>query len=142
MCRIGDDYDETDVNRTERRQARKAHRCGDCTRTIEPGETYDHTVMLYDGYWSTYKTCAHCRAAARWLATECGGWVADEVGDELFEHWDEDPRYCTLGLGRLIVLHRAKWLRRGALVPVEDVQRWTDEALAESDRRLTELMAA
>jgi hypothetical protein len=42
------------------RKARKIHRCHECYRDILPGETYREERGLWDGEWSTWKTCADC----------------------------------------------------------------------------------
>lgn len=47
-------FSETD--RTER----KAHVCCECSRTIEPGETYRHESGVWDGRPASYRTCVDC----------------------------------------------------------------------------------
>lgn len=43
-------------------KARKPHKCGECNRTIEPGEKYLLEKELYDGNVSTCKTCWDCKS--------------------------------------------------------------------------------
>lgn len=48
------------VSTTAWRKARKAHRCCECKDLIRPGERYEHATGLWEGEWSTYKTCEDC----------------------------------------------------------------------------------
>ena len=121
MCAV-DDADPWDVCRANERTAVKPHRCGDCGRWIEKGERYHWLTGLYDGRWSTHKTCAHCHAAGWWLNAVCGGYLMEQIGTELLEHWGEG--YRDLVIGRLIVGHRRKWRRwGGSLMPVPKARR-------------------
>lgn len=97
--------------------ARKPHACGECQRTIEPGERYEQTSALGDGSWQRYRTCRHCLAARAWLSAVCNGWIFGFVLEELEEHWDEDLLYRGFWLGRAILGMRRKW--RG-LEPLPD----------------------
>jgi len=56
------DYEAPSVFRQEARTARKAHACSECGRIIDPGDTYGHVTGCWDGHWSTFRTCAPCRA--------------------------------------------------------------------------------
>lgn len=40
--------------------ARKKHRCCECYTDINPGDVYERIKGLWDGEWSTYKTCERC----------------------------------------------------------------------------------
>lgn len=40
--------------------ARKPHRCCECSRAIEPGETHEHATGIWEGRWEQYRTCADC----------------------------------------------------------------------------------
>ena len=40
--------------------ARKQYKCCECYSVIPKGEIYQRVRMLYDGMWSTYKTCEKC----------------------------------------------------------------------------------
>lgn len=63
MC-LWIDYDDDGVYLGGgRRKARKAHRCGECGRTIEPGETYRYWTWVFDGRADDSRLCAHCDAA-------------------------------------------------------------------------------
>lgn len=108
MCMI--DYAErcTVLSDTEP-TARKAHRCDECHRIIEPGEKYKNESLLMDGQASTHKTCRHCLRVREWLCDECGGWVYGGVEEDIREHsWE--------GYGVAVKMMAAgmerKWKRR------------------------------
>lgn len=113
-------------------RANKDHTCSDCHRTILKGETYTNGVWLdqENGYIVRTKMCAQCVAAGDWLQVVCGGHFWPGVVEELREHWDEEWELRSVGLGRLVKLGEAKWHRDGRLVSLEDVKRWTAEAVA------------
>jgi hypothetical protein len=121
MCAI-DGCESNDFTDVSHPRARKAHRCCECRRTIQPGETHLLVKALYDGYWSSDRTCAHCEAAGSWLDAMCGGWLTHGLDEELADHWDE---YGTLGLGRIMVARRQHW--RG--VTPEQVRAWATESV-------------
>lgn len=83
MCMF--DGDGGVVLSDEHPRARKAHRCGECGRRIEPGETYRKTSVIGDGFYSG-KTCAHCEPAAEWLLKNCHGYIFGGVHEDLREH--------------------------------------------------------
>ena len=41
-------------------RARKAYKCGECQEEIKQGEEYEVSGQLYDGEWTTFKTCSLC----------------------------------------------------------------------------------
>lgn len=41
-------------------KARKDHRCCECRRPIHPGEQYQYIIGVWDGEFSTFKTCEQC----------------------------------------------------------------------------------
>ena len=120
MCRAdGDSAPEffTDATPT----ARKEHKCGECGRTIHPGEIYERFSGKWDGWMGAFKTCAHCVAARWWLHIACGGWLFGEVRDELVEHWWESDSLRSITLGRLIAGMRRKWNDGKAEIPDPDL---------------------
>lgn len=63
MCLYIDHYDAEGIQLgSGKRTARKAHRCIECNRTINPGETYEYWTWAMDGSVDTAKLCAHCQA--------------------------------------------------------------------------------
>lgn len=125
MC-MADSSDPCDVHRAVERVARKAHRCQECGRIIEKGETYEYVTALYDGQWFTNKTCVHCIAARGWLSAICQGWIYGAVLEDLGEHWHEGWSYRSLDFGRLIVSARKQWDG----VTVEQIAGWVASSTA------------
>lgn len=122
MCMI-DDAEGWKCSSTSAPVARKQHRCGECGRIIEPGETYHRLKGLdYESEgWTDAKTCAHCNAVASWLQVQCGGWLINGVLEDLEEHWREEDLLRGQYLGRAILNMRRRWRdRAGELVPIPD----------------------
>ena len=88
MC-MADDADRSTLLRELHPRARKAHRCGECGRTIEPGEKYTLSKTLFEGRVEGYKTCDHCAVARDWLGANCGGWLYGGVWADIEEHIHE-----------------------------------------------------
>lgn len=120
MCMV-DDGEGWKVFRSEWRTARKQHACYDCGRKIEPGERYYFaTGISNDDWrrWDTYRECAHCQYAAKWLLAECGGYLFGGILEDLEEHWDGELMR-DLHIGRAIVGLRRRWRRKdGSLMAV------------------------
>lgn len=118
MCRI-DCGEPNDVNLHEYRRARKKYNCGECGRSIAKGETYRLDKTLYDSSWSSWRTCSHCDAGREWLSRECGGWIFQEVREEIEEHALEYP-IVAYSLLRFVVAARRQWKRfdDSGLMPV------------------------
>lgn len=74
------------VFREQEHIARIVHRCGECDEKIQPKERYLRSEGLWDGKWSTHRTCAAC-ALARDLMAEV----------EQASGCDEDERFCPFG---------------------------------------------
>ena len=66
--------------------ARKRHRCGVCSRFIEPGEAYWRQAGL-DGTAWTNKTCEHCE---RITWAYCRAMLEYEWEHELVAEWLQD----------------------------------------------------
>lgn len=60
----GDDYGP-DVFEANDRKARKVHKCVECRREIQIGETYLEEAGLWEGEWSRFKTCRDCESIRR-----------------------------------------------------------------------------
>jgi hypothetical protein len=106
MCAV-EDAEPWTLYREDHPKARKPWPCGECRRTIAAGERYQQVVGLADGLWVTYRTCAHCNAASRWMSEVCGGYILGDLLDELVEHWHEG--FADVAFGRLIVGLRLRW---------------------------------
>lgn len=106
MCRVDDTIS---VLSDERPRAKKPHRCGECHRTIEPGEHYERVTGLWEGELVTHKTCLQCCSVREWLANVCSGWVYSEVAEELLEHFYEG---YGMWLGRAVVSMQNQWRKR------------------------------
>jgi len=84
MCSC-DDYDRPAVFHQVTRRAKVRHRCGECQGLIEPGTAYHESRGLWDGQWSTHKTCGSCYVVANTLLdcysfgdmAECLDWDID-----------------------------------------------------------------
>lgn len=118
------------------RRARKEHRCDECKRAIEPGETYRFwTVKDWDSSGvGTSKMCAHCYAtielgAALTGCPKCWFWdmVHDLdpenggfVGDIIVNH--TLPKPAHLAMLRTVIGRRKGWRRKdGTLLPLPKV---------------------
>ncbi len=55
--------DQSTLSATSTRRARKSYTCCECAGAIAPGTQYEHARTLYDGHWSTHRTCSWCCAA-------------------------------------------------------------------------------
>lgn len=114
MCRI-DDSERSTVSNTANIKARKQHICCECDRAIRAGERYDRCKILYEGEWSTFNTCSHCAVAQIWLSKNCGGWVFEQVAEEIAEHAEEYPDLAG-GLTPVSDGMRCRWM--DGLMPV------------------------
>ncbi|RZA27320.1 MAG: hypothetical protein EOP02_10365 [Proteobacteria bacterium] len=83
-------------------KARKQHRCAECARHIEPGETYLRERFVFDGKMSDHKTCSHCIVVRSWLQGECGGFLFGAVEEDIREHaydgYDSDVIRLAVGM--------------------------------------------
>lgn len=114
MCWV-EDCDPWRVYREAIRTARKNHQCFECGRTIAKGERYRWATGLHPenprNSWDVFKLCAHCDAAAQWLVVMCNGYLFGGIGEELREHWIEEPLLRSIGLARLVHGIENKWMR-------------------------------
>jgi hypothetical protein len=96
MCNCGD-YEPPEFAWDRNVKAKKRHRCGECLRAIEPGETYQKCCGKWDGEFNTYKTCLGCIDLAKRSGVEC--WCFGRLMDDF--HWaDRTPEIDEWLAGR------------------------------------------
>ena len=111
MCRA-EGGENPDVYVDHIRHARKEHKCSECGRPIMPGEIYRSHFYVYDGNADTSKTCSHCCVGQDWLAHNCGGYIFEQVIEEIHEHAEEYPHPSTaIPLLRIAAGARRRWKR-------------------------------
>lgn len=66
------------------RKARKVHKCGECSREIQPGEKYEYYSGRYEDKFSVYKTCLDCVSIRK--AFFCEGYFFEMIHDDLQNH--------------------------------------------------------
>jgi len=102
------------------RKARVRHKCAECYRIIEPGESYLTESFVDEGKFNFHKTCAHCQIARQWLSDECGGFIYGSVAEDLQEHAEDS--YYGVNVKMLYVGLTRKWRRMdGRMWPVPRV---------------------
>lgn len=69
------------------RRARTTHICTECCRAILPGEKYEYTCGLWEGRFSTTKTCADCLSIRDNMF--CAGWCYGCLLEDLRIHVEE-----------------------------------------------------
>jgi len=70
-------------------RAKKAHRCHDCSKEIQPGHLYVKRAGTYEGDFWTATLCASCERKARWLNANGHAWVIGLIA--------KDYEYCRFG---------------------------------------------
>ena len=81
-------------------RARKQHVCSECSRTIEPGETYELVNGVWIEKWETYKTCLGCErirdhfCSDGWIYTCLAEHVAECVGFDYTADDDDEDDDC------------------------------------------------
>jgi hypothetical protein len=80
------DWDPATVYNAVTRKAAKDHKCDECRGTIRKGENYEYVTGLWDGQWSTFRTCPDCipiRCEIARLPGSCDGWMHGGMLEEL-----------------------------------------------------------
>jgi hypothetical protein len=57
------DYDPEDAGtfiNVSMRKSRKKYKCYECGEFIKKGDLYEYTRGIWDGAWSTFRTCKGC----------------------------------------------------------------------------------
>jgi len=73
----------------EDRTARKQHVCGECRRTIEPGDEYRRIFYVYEGDASAHKMCERCADLDDSLAALGFCWAMGELREAHLEYIQE-----------------------------------------------------
>lgn len=99
-CDCGDDgYAE--LYQSTMRKARKEHRCCECGNAIKPGDIYEYTVIVFEGDFSTKKTCEKCSDLAESLSDLGFCWEEGDLATayrEYLEQYTKSVRYDEDGV--------------------------------------------
>ena len=115
-CNVTSDVNEDGATFIEEalRYARKQHRCFECGRTINPKEVYEHTRGMWEGSFSTYKTCLDCYSVRK--AMFKNGWVYGMIWEDVVTFLDQGSlsEDCLVALtatarGKLCELIEKTW---------------------------------
>lgn len=69
------------------KRCRKPHRCDECKRTIEPGESYERIVGKWEGDFETWIFCDECREISAEFSE--GARTFNVLWDEMRQNWSE-----------------------------------------------------
>jgi hypothetical protein len=133
MCLYIDDNDEFEHLSAGYRKARKEHTCGECRRTIEPGERYWFDTMVEVGYGiRTEKMCSHCQGVIdvgialtgchrSWWYGHVLDWLDENTGfvANIIRNHDLQSG-ATVRMLRYVALAKRHWKRHGQLVPIPE----------------------
>lgn len=96
--------------------ARTPHRCGECFRTIQPGEVYQRAAGRWWGDFWHMTTCAHCAHLRPLVREFCPDYDEDYYGG-LLDCLYGDTSGLPTDVLRAFVNMRRRWTRRdGTLV--------------------------
>jgi len=78
------DYDPPEFYNKSEHTARKAHKCKECGKAIQPGQRYEYVRGKWDGCMDFFKTCARCKALRDHLAAHvrCFCWAHGNMLDD------------------------------------------------------------
>lgn len=114
-------------SRTQTVKAAREHECGECDETIPCGARYERTEGLWNGRWSTFKTCLSCVEIRDHFACE-DGWMFGEVWRQIEENFYPDMKAggpCMEGLSPAVKARlferRMKWLE------YKDQNKWSKQ---------------
>ena len=104
------DWDPATLYNVQTRKAAKDHKCDECGGTIRKGENYEYVTGLWEGQWSTFRTCPDCIPIRCDIANGpggCGGWAHGAMLEDL-----DNMQYQPDG-ARLIAAYNASVAHRG-----------------------------
>jgi len=99
-CPLSEADDAPSVYNTTHPVARKEHRCEECGETIGKGQKYELYKSLFDGRWSTTRTCLSCAEIRNHFA--CGqSYYIGQLWEDLEQNFFPDMKAggpCFTGL--------------------------------------------
>ena len=85
--------DPASFHRSDVRDARKNHKCGECGKTIKPGEKYENTFAIWDEP-ITCKTCSVCLELRNKLFCS---WTYETIWEDIEEEIrDSGLKMCAI----------------------------------------------
>ena len=78
----------------EERTARIEHTCGECYKTINPGEVYKYISGKFEGEFTTHKACEECADLAESMQSMGFCWWYGELHadhDEYIQEYQPPP---------------------------------------------------
>lgn len=108
------DYERPSMYSAKRHVARKPHKCYECCKRINPGETYERVASVFDGDFYTCATCHLCLALRDWTAAHvpCVCWAHGNMNEDCMstiEHYaHEAPGLYFGALRRLVAIKRTR----------------------------------
>ena len=99
-CQITVDVDECANLLSEKKvTAKKAHKCGECDRTIPAGETYLREAYVYEGDFRSETTCLDCLSIRDNLFCDWYyGTILETLKFEILEYDLIPPEACIAKL--------------------------------------------
>jgi hypothetical protein len=118
------DYEPAEFYHQETRKAKKAHRCSECGREIEPGDAYEHVRGKWDGEMGVFKTCPRCLALREWVKAHvpCFCWAHGNIIEDAIEtarnYAHEAPGLLFGAYRRQVAIRRQRKLHNAELTGV------------------------
>jgi hypothetical protein len=115
------DYEPAEFYHQETRKAKKAHRCSECGREIEPGDAYEHVRGKWDGEMGVFKTCPRCLALREWVKAHvpCFCWAHGNIIEDAIEtarnYAHEAPGLLFGAYRRQVAIRRQRKLHNAML---------------------------
>ena len=105
------DYEPAEFYHQETRKAKKEHKCSECGRAIDAGESYQHVRGKWDGDVGTFKTCPRCLALKDWVAAHvpCFCWAHGNIIEDAIEtaaSYREVPGFLFGAYRRQVAIRR------------------------------------
>lgn len=114
-----DDGEAAKVFASKTVKAAKEHHCTECRETIAKGSSHEYAKGLWDGEWSTYRTCLSCVEIRTHFG--CNGWIYGQLWQDLEENFYPDMKAggpCMEGLSpeakARLFERRLAWLESSA----------------------------